>query len=109
LAIAKRKSQTKFITEIVIDGKIDESVWQTVPTATDYNARSHNGTPIPSTKKNNWVLYDNDAVYIAALLYDDEPNKIMKEISARDDFGASDVLEFSLMDIMTVNKIFSFL
>jgi hypothetical protein len=90
----KKVLQTKFITEsIVIDGKIDESVWQTVPTATDFIMLDpDNGTPIPSTKKTIVrVLYDNDAVYIAALLYDDEPNKIMKEISARDDFGASDV------------------
>jgi hypothetical protein len=42
-------------------------------------ARSYNGTPILSTKKQLLgTLYDNDAVYIAALLYDDEPNKIMK-------------------------------
>ena len=90
----KKVLQTKFITEnIVIDGKIDESVWETVPAATDFIMfQPDNGTPIPATKKTIVkVLYDNDAVYIAALLYDDEPNKIMKEISARDNFGASDV------------------
>jgi hypothetical protein len=37
------------------------------------------------------VLYDNDAIYVAAVLYDNEPNKILKEISQRDDFGTSDV------------------
>ena len=90
----KKVLQTKFITEnIVIDGKIDESVWEPVPAATDFIMfQPDNGTPIPATKKTIVkVLYDNDAVYIAALLYDDEPNKIMKEISARDNFGASDV------------------
>jgi hypothetical protein len=33
------------------------------------------------------VIYDNDAIYIAALLYDDEPDKIRKEISQRDSFA----------------------
>jgi hypothetical protein len=37
------------------------------------------------------VIYDNDAIYVAALLYDDEPDKIRKEISQRDSFGISDV------------------
>jgi hypothetical protein len=36
------------------------------------------------------VIYDNDAIYVAAL-YDDEPDKIRKEISQRDSFGISDV------------------
>jgi hypothetical protein len=29
------------------------------------------------------VVYDNDAIYIAALLYDDEPTKIMRDLSSR--------------------------
>jgi hypothetical protein len=44
-----------------------------------------NGKPIPDAKTIVKVVYDNDAIYIAALLSDDEPTKIMREISARDD------------------------
>ena len=90
----KKVLTTKFITEsIVIDGKIDESIWETVPAASDFIMfQPDNGTPIPEGRKTIVkVLYDNDAIYVAALLYDEDPNKIMKEISARDDFGASDV------------------
>ena len=36
------------------------------------------------------VLYDDDAVYIGAILYDNEPSKILKEISERDNFGVTD-------------------
>jgi hypothetical protein len=35
------------------------------------------------------VLYDNE-VHISAMLYDNEPNKIQKEITNRDVFGVSD-------------------
>jgi hypothetical protein len=53
------------------------------------------------------VLYDNDAIYIAALLYDDEPNKIMREIS--DEMILSLMcLAYLLMVLMMVSKIFSF-
>jgi hypothetical protein len=41
-----------------------------------------NGKPIPENKRTEVkVLYDNDAIYVAAVLYDNEPNKILKEIS----------------------------
>ena len=90
----KKVLQTKFITDnIIIDGKMDEAIWETAPIATDFTMfQPDNGTPIPEGRKTIVkVLYDNDAIYIAALLYDEDPSKIMKEISARDDFGASDV------------------
>jgi hypothetical protein len=65
--------------------------------------------PIPENKKKkNNRNYDNDAIYVAALLYDDEPDKIRKEISQRDSFGISDVLAFSSMALMMVSKISSF-
>jgi hypothetical protein len=42
------------------------------------------GGQFPVQQKNNRkVIYDNDAIYVAALLYDDEPDKIRKEISQR--------------------------
>ncbi|NGY36193.1 carbohydrate binding family 9 domain-containing protein [Flavobacterium sp. XN-5] len=90
----KKVLQTKFTTDnITIDGKLNESIWQTTPEATDFIMfQPDNGKPIPDSKKTIVkVLYDNDAIYIGALLYDDEPDKIRKEISQRDSFGASDL------------------
>ena len=90
----KKVLKTNFTTnKIVIDGKLDESIWQTTPIANDFVMFSpDNGKVIPENKKTEVkVLYDNDAIYIAAIMYDDEPNKIMKEIAQRDDFGASDL------------------
>ena len=50
-----------------------------------------NGNPISNDKKTEVkVLYDNNAIYISALLYDNEPLKIQKEITNRDVFGVSD-------------------
>jgi hypothetical protein len=90
----KKSLQTKFISEnINIDGKIDESIWNSVPIATDFVMfRPDNGKPIPENRKTEVrVLYDNNAIYIGAILHDDEPNKILKEISQRDNFGISDI------------------
>jgi len=91
----KKTLQTKFISDnITIDGKLNENSWESAPIATDFVMfEPDNGKPIPENKRTEIkVLYDNDAIYIGALLYDDEPNKILKEISQRDDFGTSDFL-----------------
>ncbi|GIQ57505.1 hypothetical protein Flavo103_06410 [Flavobacterium collinsii] len=77
---------------ILIDGKIDEPAWKNVTPASDFVMyQPDNGKPIPDNQKTEVrVLYNNDAIYIAALLYDD-PNKILKEISQRDNFGTADL------------------
>lgn len=90
----KKTLQTKFTNEtITIDGKISEPVWNTAQIATDFiSLEPDNGNPIPQNRRTEVkVLYNNDAIYVAATMYDDEPNKILKEISQRDDFGTSDV------------------
>src|SRR6476620_5705065 len=68
---------------MVIDGKLDEPIWEFAPVASDFIMFApDNGKPIDVSKKTEvQVVYNDDAVYIAAKLYDDEPNKILKEIT----------------------------
>jgi len=90
----KKALQTKVTSEsLTIDGKFDEPVWQSAPIATDFVMfRPDNGKAIPENKRTEVkIVYDNDAIYVAALLYDDQPDKILKEITKRDVFGASDL------------------
>lgn len=94
LAFSQKKSmQTKFTAEkIILDGKLNETTWQTVPVATDFVMfQPDNGKAVPENKRTEVrVLYDNEAIYVGALLYDDEPDKILREINKRDNFGAAD-------------------
>ncbi|EIA09548.1 DUF5916 domain-containing protein [Flavobacterium frigoris] len=90
------KSTTSNIT---IDGKINEAAWTENPEiASNFIMfEPDNGKPISEDKKTEIkVLYDNDAIYISALLYDSEPNKIQKEITNRDVFGVSDHFSVSI-------------
>ncbi|MGO4819541.1 DUF5916 domain-containing protein [Flavobacterium sp. W22_SRS_FP1] len=90
----KKSLQTKFTSEnIVIDGRFDESIWQSCPIATNFVMyRPDNGKAIAENKRTEVkIAFDNDAIYVAALLYDDEPSKILKEITKRDVFGTSDL------------------
>ncbi|WP_291285825.1 DUF5916 domain-containing protein [Flavobacterium sp.] len=89
----KKTLQAQLIKEnILIDGKLDEAVWKNVPPATDFVMyQPDNGKPIPDNQKTEVrVLYNNDAIYVAAMLYDD-PAKVLKEISQRDNFGTADM------------------
>jgi hypothetical protein len=89
----KKTLLTQFTKEkIIIDGKFDEKAWETANLATDFLMVSpDNGKVIAPEKKTEVrVVYDNEAVYIAAKLYDDQPNKIMKQLTQRDVFGSAD-------------------
>lgn len=81
------------IQKITIDGNFDEAEWITAPIATDFTMfQPDNGKAIDSSKRTDVrILYDNEAVYIAAILYDNEPQKILKEITQRDNIGTADL------------------
>jgi hypothetical protein len=90
----KKKLQTKFTNErITIDGKFTEAVWDEAAVATDFFMfEPDNGKPISKDKKTDVkIVYDNEAIYVAATLYDEDPNKILKEITQRDNFGTADL------------------
>lgn len=81
------------ITEsISIDGNLSEEAWSKALPAKDFiSFRPDNLNPAPENLKTEVkILYDDDAIYIAAKMYDSEPHKIMKEITQRDNIGASD-------------------
>jgi hypothetical protein len=96
----KKTLFTKSTTDTMnIDGHINEQAWNTVADAdTDFIMfEPDNGKPISKDKKTKVkVLYDNEAIYISALLYDSQPEKIQKEITNRDVFGVSDHFSVSI-------------
>ena len=89
----KKKLQAKLTSEnIIVDGKMNEEIWISAAVATNFIMfEPDNGKPISVEKKTEVkIVYDNDAIYVSALLYDNEPDKIQKELTNRDVFGVSD-------------------
>jgi len=89
----KKVLQAKPTTEnVIIDGKINEEIWDSAAVATNFIMfEPDNGKPISTEKKTEVkIVYDNDAIYVSALLYDNEPDKIQKELTNRVVFGVSD-------------------
>lgn len=89
----KKKLKTIFSNEkITVDGNFKEAIWNQTAIATNFvSFDPDNGNPIPDNKKTEVrVVYDNSALYIGAIMYDEDPSKILKEFSQRDNFGAAD-------------------
>src|SRR5262245_12367174 len=60
----------KAATAPIIDGKLDDEVWKTAATIDElHQIRPGNGTP-PTERTIVYVLYDKDALYVAARMWD---------------------------------------
>lgn len=84
---------TKNNENININGVFDELVWNNVKKAENFvTYQPDNGKPEnPNLKSEVKIIYDDDAIYIAATLYDNEPDKILKQITERDEESVSDL------------------
>lgn len=79
-------SQTK--ETIIIDGHFSESVWENVQIATDFIQLKPNPGSPSSQRTEVKVIYDNNAIYIAAKCFD-STGKVSRVLSQRDDFNAN--------------------
>ena len=89
----KKEIQAVRISEApVIDGKLDEAAWENAYIAKDFVMfRPGDGDPEPNNQRTEVkIIYDNQAIYIGAYLYDDKPDQIMRQLSERDNFGTAD-------------------
>ena len=79
----KSITTTKISETIAIDAELNEEAWKNADIATDFVMfEPDNGQPInPKKKTEVKILYTDEAIYVGALLFDDEPSKIMKEIT----------------------------
>lgn len=76
---------------IKVDGILDESVYDAASIATNFfQLNPHNGQAAYE-KTEIKILYDDDALYIGAMMYDN-PDSIASYITTRDNIGVSDYL-----------------
>lgn len=73
-----------------IDGVLNDKAWNDAIIARDFvQMEPYNGLP-SSQKSDVKLIYDDNAIYIGAMLYDTAPDSITSELSKRDDMGVSD-------------------
>jgi Domain of unknown function (DUF5916)/Carbohydrate family 9 binding domain-like len=76
--------------ELKIDGKLDEDAWKNADIAGDFIQYDPNPGEPSLQKSEIRILYDDDALYIGAFLYDSAPDSILKQLSHRDKIGNTD-------------------
>jgi len=82
---------------IDIDGKLDESDWQTAPVATRFTQSYPNPGATPRQRTEVRVLYDNTSLYVGIRSFDNHPDSIARPLARRDSFGIySDWVGFSI-------------
>jgi Domain of unknown function (DUF5916) len=86
----KELTATKIDAKIRLDGVLDESAWINAPIASQFINTEPIPGIVPSQESEIRVLYDDEAIYIGAFLYDTHPEKILSELSQRDRLGNTD-------------------
>ena len=80
---------TRITEQLRIDGQLDEEVWQRAEPITDFiQSQPDAGQPAtePTVVR---ILYDDRALYIGAIAYDPEPNRVVVRSMERDFPGES--------------------
>jgi hypothetical protein len=75
------------VTPPVIDGRLDDQVWQMAPTATDFRQRSPSPGEPASERTEARVAFDHEAIYVAIRAFDSAPDSIASQLARRDATG----------------------
>ncbi|WP_372752065.1 DUF5916 domain-containing protein [Labilibaculum sp.] len=76
----------------VIDGNLTDTVWHGIPVAGNFiQFEPANGEP-SHYKTEAKFIYTDHAIIVGVMMYDDNPNKIFKTMSKRDDLNNTDYL-----------------
>ena len=88
--LKKQSKAARITNSLKIDGVLDETVWQ-VASVSDNFIQSEPKPGIEAFQKSTVkILYDDNAIYIGAKLFDSSPDSIAKQLSERDNFGNTD-------------------
>ncbi|QHT67173.1 carbohydrate binding family 9 domain-containing protein [Rhodocytophaga rosea] len=75
---------------IKVDGVLDESIWQQSPEASQF-VQNWPRYGQPETQKTKVrIVYDDIAVYVAAMMYESSADSILRQLTVRDNIGNSD-------------------
>lgn len=90
----KKLPAKKTTTAPEIDGNLNDKVWKDAPVATDFielspTAGRHEK---PEERTEVRILYDNNAIYLGARMYETNSKKIAHELADRDNYGNADYI-----------------
>ena len=75
---------------ILLDGKLNEEIWQQAPAIVDFVQREPNEGGAPANRTEARIAYDEGAIYVAVRAFDSEADKIVGLLTRRDQRSPSD-------------------
>jgi hypothetical protein len=95
--VRRQTGATRTEGSIKIDGTLDEADWAKTLPAKDFIQNE----PVPSKPATQAtevrILYDNTAIYIGAMLYDTQPDSILRELTIRDGLDKANTDFFAVL------------
>ncbi|TRO66600.1 DUF5916 domain-containing protein [Christiangramia sabulilitoris] len=102
---AAQKERRSYTTQRIetppkIDGILNDEAWSLIESQGDFvMIEPGDGDPIDESHETRIkILYDNEAIYIAGIMLEEHPERIMKQFTQRDNLNQS---EFFVIDINT--------
>ena len=90
VAPAKSFSAVRTDTAPVIDGHLDEPLWQLATVIDDMHEIRPNEFGEPSEETRFYVIYDDDAMYIGAEFLDSDPEQVVARVLRQGDWSEGD-------------------
>lgn len=83
-------SAIKIDSSIKVDGKLDESEWEKALPFNKFIQKDPDEGKNPSEKTEIYFLYDENALYVGAIMYDSSPDSIISRLTRRDEYVSAD-------------------
>ncbi len=79
-----------------VDGHLDDAVWEQAEFVSDFSQKEpvEGGRPSDSTRVA--IAYDDDAIYVGARMFTNDPSAIRQHVNRRDDPGGAEQIILSL-------------
>ncbi len=81
----------RFNQQIKIDGLLDEEAWQKLPWINDFTQKEPTEGIKPTEMTTVRIMYDDNAIYIGARMYDSSPDSIIARLVRKDVDSQSDI------------------
>lgn len=79
-----------------LDGRLDDEIWRSVRFVADFAQKDPVEGAMPSVRTEVGFAFDDEALYVAATMWMDDPEQISAIVTRRDNSGASDRIIVSL-------------
>ena len=93
---------------IRVDGRLDDAIWAQARPITDFlQTAPHEGDPA-TERTDVRVVYDDEAIYVGARLFDSDPSAIRRQLARRDATTEADLFEIAIDSYHDHNTAFVF-